>query len=72
MSSIKVKPEFADKIIGFNGSSAPLGKREDLHLLYGTAKAKNHKEHLDMFEVVDEEALDKERTDNFMKKRQRD
>jgi hypothetical protein len=33
MSTIKVKKEFKKTVVGFNNSGAPLGERNDLHLL---------------------------------------
>lgn len=70
MSIIKVKPEFAKKVIGFNGSSLPLGQRDDLHLLYDNAKRKGHKAHLDMFEVPDEAAIESAKSDSFLKRQE--
>jgi len=67
MAGIKVKPQFANKVIGFNHSSLPLGQRDDLHLLYENAKRKGHKAHLNMFEV-DEDAISAEKSSTFLKK----
>lgn len=74
--AIKIKPAYAHIRIGFNNSSARLGERDDLHKLYDVAKAKNHKQHLDMFEVIPDQAeLDAIKEKNFnlqqQKKRQR-
>lgn len=49
---IKIKPQYANTVIGFNHSGAPLGLRNDLHLLYETALASNQVEMLEMFEVI--------------------
>lgn len=69
MSDLKIKPEFADKVIGFNNSSLPLGKRNDLHLLYENAKITNNKGHLAMFEEpVTEAVLDKTKSDSFLQR----
>jgi hypothetical protein len=37
MSTIKVKKEFQNTVVGFNNSGLPLGKRNDLHLLLNDA-----------------------------------
>lgn len=37
MATIKVKKDFLKAVVGFNNSGAPLGKREDLHLLLNDA-----------------------------------
>jgi len=60
--ALKLKPEFADTVIGFNNSGLPLGQRNDLHLLWETAKANKRQDYLDMFEG---ELTDEEKTDKF-------
>lgn len=57
--SIKIKKEFEEKIIGFNNSAVPLGKRKDLHKLLEIAKSSNRKEYLDLFETTIETDADK-------------
>jgi len=47
-----LKPEYSDRVFGFNNSAAPLGQRNDIHLLYADAKYHNVKDILDMFEEV--------------------
>jgi len=60
--ALKIKPEFKDTVIGFNGSGLPLGQRNDLHVLFETAKANNRQDYLNMFEG---EISEKEKTDKF-------
>lgn len=59
--AIKLKPEFADTVMGFNNSGLPLGQRDDLHLLWETAKASNRQDYLNMFEgdISEEEKTEK-------------
>lgn len=65
----KIKPGYGDHVIGYNNSSAPLGKRSDLGKLYEMAKATDNKEWLDMFDGVPDEAdIDKEKTEKFQSK----
>lgn len=63
----KVKPEFANTVIGFNNSGSPLGERKDLKILHDAAKANKVKSILDMFaEATD--LPDAEKQKNFEKK----
>lgn len=65
---LKLKPAFKDVVIGFNNSTAPLGKRNDLHILFEQAKKNGITRHLNMFEETpDEKELDKIKTDAFQK-----
>lgn len=67
MSKIKVKPEYQNKVFGFNNSAKPLGQRDDLHLLLKDAKANNVKHILDMFEEVpDDQVILEAHGDEFM------
>lgn len=73
MPEMKVKKGFEDKVIGFNNSSLPLGKRNDLHLL--VAKANGDKSKfgylLDMFDfdtIPTPEEVDDIRVDSFEEK----
>lgn len=52
--AFKIKPEFANTVIGFNNSGLPLGHRNDLHILHGAAKASKDKSILNMFEEATE------------------
>lgn len=68
---LKLKPEYAQVIIGFNNSSIPLGQRDDLYKLYDLARIKNHKAHLEMFEEVPDQAeLDAMKEKAFMQKQE--
>lgn len=49
-TQLNIKEHFKNTVIGFNHSAAPLGHRNDLHLLYDLAKKKNLVHLLDMFE----------------------
>ena len=53
--AIKLKKGSESVIVGFNNSSEPLGKRDDLHLLIADAKASNDTHILSMFEEVPDE-----------------
>lgn len=53
--AIKLKKGSELVIVGFNNSSEPLGKRDDLHLLIADAKASNDTHILSMFEEVPDE-----------------
>lgn len=46
---LKLNPVFNDHVVGFNGSSAPLGQRKDLVKLYEIGKAHNTKSILNLF-----------------------
>jgi hypothetical protein len=63
---LKVKQEFANTVIGFNNSCAPLGVRKDLQILYDVAKANGRKDYLNMFEG--EELTDPEKEKAFNEK----
>lgn len=66
LQKIKVKAEHAHKVFGFNNKMAPLGERDDLHLLYADAKAGNVKHLLEMFEEEPTpEVLDTAREEAF-------
>lgn len=56
---IKVKEQYKNEVFGFNNSAAPLGQRDDLHLLVADARFHKQKYILDMFENLpsDEELL---------------
>ena len=47
---LKLKPENASVVIGFNHSSAPLGSRTDLVKLYEMGKANNDQSILGLFD----------------------
>jgi hypothetical protein len=68
--AIKVKEQYLNTEIGFNNSSAPLGKRNDLHLLLRDAKASKHQAILNMFEEVSDEQLLEEHGKAFEKKQE--
>lgn len=65
---ITVKKEFADMVIGFNGSGKPLGQRNDLHKIYNLAKANKRKDYLNMFEddgkELEQPTIEKKRARN--------
>jgi hypothetical protein len=50
----QVKTEHKDKVFGFNNSIAPLGQREDIHLLIADAQYHELNHILDLFEEVPE------------------
>lgn len=52
MKGLKIKPEFLDTQIGFNGSGLPLGIRKDLHVIAKTAIESGDKSLLNLFEEV--------------------
>ena len=52
MSKIRIKSEFKDRVVGYNGRSLPLGIRKDLHILARIAKQSGDKSLLEMFEEV--------------------
>ena len=67
--ALKIKAAYKDHIIGFNNSSYPLGKRNDLDKLYQMAKSKNIQRWLDMFESIPEQrVLDAEKEKVFIEK----
>lgn len=53
---LKIKKEFESVVIGYNGSSAAIGGRNDLHKLYEIAK-KSMPTWLDYFETISEDEL---------------
>lgn len=55
-SQLRIKPEFQQTVIGFNGSSLPLGKRKDLDRIYEFAKS-NYPKWLEFFEPVSPKAM---------------
>ncbi len=67
--SIRVKDQYKNQVFGFNNSSAPLGQRNDLHLLVADAKYHNQQNILDMFEgVPDDKELLEEKGNAFAQK----
>jgi len=67
--SLKIKSQYKDVVIGFNGSSLPLGSRTDTHKLYQLAQQQNLQHFLQMFEdTPSEKALEKIKEDFFDKK----
>lgn len=70
MSNVKIKPEYAERVFGFNNSSAPLGMRDDIVLLYNDAKAHNIGFILEMFEEVKPDEAEKETAKVFTDKQQ--
>lgn len=68
--ALKIKKEFENKVIGFNRSSLPLGKRNDLHILYDIAKASNRQDYLNMFENATEAEVEKAKVETFEKKQE--
>ena len=66
--SLKIKEAFKDKVIGFNRSSVPLGRRNDLHILYDIAKRSNRQAWLDMFEEVTEAEVEEVKVQAFEEK----
>lgn len=65
---ITVKPEFKDKVVGYNGRSLPLGKRKDLDVLARIAKESGDKSLLMLFEEVPtQEQITSEKASNTVK-----
>lgn len=67
--ALKVKAEFKDVVIGFNQSAAPLGYRNDLHILHEMAKRSNRIDYLAMFEEISEDEIVAEKVQKFEAKR---
>ena len=63
-----LKPEYSDRVFGFNNSAAPLGQRNDLHLLYADAKYHNVKDILEMFEEIPEADILEIKGEAFLQK----
>ncbi|WP_313215012.1 hypothetical protein [Soonwooa sp.] len=64
---IKIKPEFKDKVIGYNGRSLPLSKRRDLDVLARLALESQSKELLPLFEEIPTlEELNKQKTNKVL------
>ena len=60
---IKIKPEFKDKVVGYNGRSLPLNKRKDLDVLALIAHDSQDKSLLNLFEELPSLAeLNKQKT----------
>lgn len=68
--AIKVKAEYKDFVFGFNNSGAPLGQRNDLHLLIADAKYTKQQNILDMFEDVDDADVITEKEKAFTAKQE--
>lgn len=52
MGEIKIKSEFLNRVIGFNNSALPLGKRDDIHILADLANKSQDVSLLKLFETV--------------------
>ena len=66
---LRLKIEYQDVVIGFNNSSLPLGKRNDLHLLIEFSRAHNRTDYLAMFgEIPDEKEVLEIKATAFVKK----
>lgn len=63
--ALKIKKQFENKVIGFNRSSAPLGRRNDLHILYQIAKDAGRQDYLNMFENATESEVDNAKVEAF-------
>lgn len=50
MKNLKVKKQYENTVIGFNNSGAPLGLRNDLHILYEMAVNTGQQNIIQMFE----------------------
>ena len=57
--TVKLKAEYKDKVVGFNGRSLPLGVRKDLDILADIAKKSGDKSLLDLFEETASDAAAK-------------
>lgn len=69
--SIKVKEQYLNTVIGFNNSGAPLGLRNDLHILYEMAVKTEQQHLLDMFEEApSDEVLESLKVESFLKKQE--
>lgn len=73
--SIKVKQEFETKVIGFNNSSLPLGKRNDLHILVEKAQKDKgrHGVLLNLFDITtipEASRVEEEKVNDFEQKMQ--
>ena len=67
--SIKVKEQYKNTVIGFNNSGAPLGLRNDLHILYEIAVKTDQQNILEMFEALpNEKDLEDMKVENFFQK----
>lgn len=60
MAAPKLKPEYKDKVVGYNGRLLPLGKRDDLHILAALAKRSGDKSLLELFDETPTEKAEKE------------
>lgn len=69
--SIKVKEQYLNTVIGFNNSGAPLGLRNDLHILYEIAVKTEQQHLLDMFETTPStDQLEEMKVESFLQKQE--
>lgn len=55
--NIKIKPQFKDKVVGYNNQSLPLGQRDDLDILAQIAKDSGDPSLLELFEEIPSDAI---------------
>lgn len=66
---VKVKEQYKDRVVGFNGSGLPLGKRTDLKDLAEIAIKSNDKILLELFEELPTIAeIEKSKSKNFLER----